>query len=68
MACEKASVIQDIRKYIADLRENGISVGKKLLFGSWDRKILPQGELLWKRSDGMERKLCSISMRLLSIR
>ena len=35
MACEKASVIQDIKKYIAVLRENGISVDKALLFGSW---------------------------------
>ena len=35
MACEKASVIQDVKKYIAVLRENGISVDKALLFGSW---------------------------------
>jgi predicted nucleotidyltransferase len=35
MACEKASVIQDIKKYIDVLRENGISVDKALLFGSW---------------------------------
>lgn len=31
MACEKASVIQDIKKYIVVLRENGISVDKALL-------------------------------------
>lgn len=35
MACEKASVIQDIKKYIVVLRESGISVDKALLFGSW---------------------------------
>jgi uncharacterized protein len=35
MACEKAAVIQDIKKYITVLRENGISVDKALLFGSW---------------------------------
>lgn len=37
MDCQKASIIQDVRKYIAVLRENGISVDKALLFGSWAR-------------------------------
>jgi predicted nucleotidyltransferase len=37
MDCQKASIIQDVRKYIAVLRENGILVDKALLFGSWAR-------------------------------
>ncbi len=35
MACEKDSVIRDVKKYIKVLRENGISVDRALLFGSW---------------------------------
>lgn len=37
MAYEKNSVIQDVKKYIAVLQKNGISVEKVLLFGSWAR-------------------------------
>jgi len=37
MAYEKSSVIQDVKKYIVVLRENGIPVEKVLLFGSWAR-------------------------------
>lgn len=35
MAYEKNSVIQDVKKYVVVLRENGIPVDKVLLFGSW---------------------------------
>lgn len=35
MACEKDSVISDVRKYIDVLRVNGFSVDRALLFGSW---------------------------------
>ena len=35
MAVSKDAIIRDVRRYIAELRKNGISVQKALLFGSW---------------------------------
>jgi predicted nucleotidyltransferase len=37
MAVSKESIIRDVRRYIAELRKNGIPVQRAMLFGSWAR-------------------------------
>ena len=37
MAASKESIIRDVRRYIAELRKNGIPVQRAMLFGSWAR-------------------------------
>lgn len=35
MACTKDEIIEDIKKYVAELRKHGIAVQSVFLFGSW---------------------------------
>lgn len=37
MAASKEDIIRDIKKYIAELRKNGIPIQRALLFGSWSK-------------------------------
>jgi len=37
MAASKDLIIQDIKKYVDELKRNGIPVQKTLLFGSWSK-------------------------------
>ena len=37
MAASKDAIIRDVKKYIAVLGKNGITVKKALLFGSWTK-------------------------------
>ena len=37
MDASKNAVIRDVRRYIAELRKNGIPVQRAMLFGSWAR-------------------------------
>jgi len=37
MVTKKDKVLRDLRKFIAELRRNGIPVQKALLFGSWSK-------------------------------